>query len=314
MDIDLIIPAYNAHDTLGYALASVATQLEHARIRVTIVDDCSDETYDRVVEQFQGLLNIQVLRTTSNGGPGVARQYGIDHTDLPYIVFMDADDLLINVMALRKLRAPLDTDATIYLVSAGFYEEGPTGNVVEHQRDMVWTFGKMYRREYLQKRGVRFNLTRANEDTGFHTKLLATATVEDYVRFIPDFVYLWRFQPNSITRENDNEYGYNKGFIGYIDNKIEALLLPNASPEFVRSHVFEVLTECYRTYVNTTEYRPEFQDTVLSYSKKFWTECASRYFHDDAEFTKKEVLRNLIRVPIRAIPTLTWEQFIDLIK
>ena len=312
--IDLIIPAYNAHSTIGYALASVATQLDHDLVKVTIVDDCSDEPYDCFVEQFKSLIDIQVVRLNNNGGPGVARQHGIDITSQPYLTFMDADDVFINVMALRKLRAPLDADENVYLVSAGFYEESETGRVVEHQRDLVWTFGKMYRREYLQRRGIGFNTTRANEDTGFHTKLMATATATDLIQFIPDFVYMWRFRESSITRENDGEYGYNKGFVGYIINKLEALTMPNASPQFVYEHALQTLTECFRTFVNVMAYRPEFKDTVLEYSIRFWKECARPYYYRDAEYTNKVILTALLQKPLRAIPTVTLSWFIQLLE
>ena len=39
--IDIIIPAYNAHNTIDKALASIACQNISDKIKVTIVNDCS---------------------------------------------------------------------------------------------------------------------------------------------------------------------------------------------------------------------------------------------------------------------------------
>jgi glycosyltransferase involved in cell wall biosynthesis len=313
--IDLIIPAYNAHDTIEYAIASVATQLGRDDIRVTVVDDCSDKPYAYLLPKFCGMLkDIQIVRMEENGGPGAARQFGIDNTDRPYIMFMDADDILINVAATRKLRAPLDKDKNVYLVSAGFYEEAENGNVVEHQNDLVWTFGKMYRRTYLQESKIGFNNTRANEDTGFHTKLRAVAKETDLIWFMPDFVYMWRFQPASITRINDAEYGHNKGFIGYIDNKIEALQLKQAHPQFVKEHSMGVLTECYRSYVSTSVHRAEFTETVKTYSRKFWTQVAREVYYGDTPFAREEIFKAFRQTAPAALPTVTVDQFIQMLE
>jgi hypothetical protein len=199
-------------------------------------------------------------------------------------------------------------------VSAGFYEEAENGNVVEHQNDLVWTFGKMYRRTYLQESKIGFNNTRANEDTGFHTKLRAVAKETDLIWFMPDFVYMWRFQPASITRINDAEYGHNKGFIGYIDNKIEALQLKQAHPQFVKEHSMGVLTECYRSYVSTSVHRAEFTETVKTYSRKFWTQVAREVYYGDTPFAREEIFKAFRQTAPAALPTVTVDQFIQMLE
>lgn len=312
--VDLIIPAYNAHKTIGYTIASVVNQLDHSEVKITIVDDCSENNYAEIVKRFDGLVSIREIRMPENGGPGLARQFGIDNTTEPYLMFMDADDILVNVATIRKLKAPLDKDKNVYLVSAGFYEENENDIILEHTQDLVWTFGKMYRRSYLQEYNIRFNSTRANEDTGFHTKMRAVAKETDLVWFIPDFVYMWRHQPNSITRENNFEYGHNKGFIGYIDNKIEALTFPNVHPQFTREHSMSVLTECYRSYINTSTHRSEFTDVVRNYSRKFWNECAKKIYYEDVDWARKEIYKTFVQSAPQALPLITFDQFLEVVE
>ncbi|MBQ6612141.1 MAG: glycosyltransferase family 2 protein, partial [Alistipes sp.] len=38
-----------------------------------------------------------------NGGAGVARQYGIDHSDNEFIIFADSDDCLASAFACELL-------------------------------------------------------------------------------------------------------------------------------------------------------------------------------------------------------------------
>ena len=93
--IDIIIPAYNAHDTIYKALMSISLQVIKDKLKVYIIDDCSDKPYDYLKEDFND-LDITIKRLDKNVGPGKARQYGIDHSNNPYIMFCDSDDYLYN--------------------------------------------------------------------------------------------------------------------------------------------------------------------------------------------------------------------------
>ena len=54
--IDVIIPAYNAEDTIGRALASLVAQTRPRKFMVTVVDDCSTDCTAAIVKKFKGLL------------------------------------------------------------------------------------------------------------------------------------------------------------------------------------------------------------------------------------------------------------------
>ena len=82
--IDIIIPAYNAHATLGRALCSIANQTNRESIVVYIVDDGSECGYDELVNSYSHLLNIKLIRI-ENSGPGNARQVGLDASSNEYI-------------------------------------------------------------------------------------------------------------------------------------------------------------------------------------------------------------------------------------
>ena len=61
----------------------------------------------------------------------------------------------------------------------------------QNQADTIWMFGKMYRRDFLDKYNIKMNDTRANEDNGFNmlVKFLCCNEMER-IKFIGDLVYL----------------------------------------------------------------------------------------------------------------------------
>ena len=236
--IDVIIPAYNVPDHILFrCLASIACQDIVSDLEVTIVDDASTEqNYAAVAENFNSIMKINILRYETNGGPGVARQYGIDHTSNGYMTFIDADDTFNGSFALKALRNSIEINGGLYQMSVGVFDEvheaglapGDGPILMAHEQDLVWMFGKMYRRSFIDKYKIRFHETsRANEDNGFNRLFQLCTNDNEQINFIPAHVYYWHENPNSITRANDCEYSYGgsskDSFYGYVENMIYAV-------------------------------------------------------------------------------------------
>ena len=89
-EISVVIPAYNAAETLPETLASLLAQT-FTEFEAIVVDDGSrDRTAERALEFRDS--RIQVLRV-ANGGVAAARNRGIDVAQADLIAFLDADDL-----------------------------------------------------------------------------------------------------------------------------------------------------------------------------------------------------------------------------
>lgn len=114
--IDVIIPAYNVPDNILFrCLSSIACQDIVEDLEVTIVDDAStQQNYATVIKNFESILKIHLLRYETNGGPGVARQYGIDHTNNGYMTFIDADDTFNGAFALKALRNGIEMNNDLF--------------------------------------------------------------------------------------------------------------------------------------------------------------------------------------------------------
>ena len=169
--IDVIIPAYNVPDNIIFrCLSSIACQDIVKDLEVTIVDDASTEqNYHKVASCFQSILKIKILRYETNGGPGVARQYGIDHTSNGYMTFIDADDTFNGAFALKALRNGIEmrpNNGGYFHSCIGVFdevhEEGlPAGQggplLMQHENDLIWMFGKLYRHEFIDRYKIHFH-------------------------------------------------------------------------------------------------------------------------------------------------------------
>ncbi len=105
-DVTVVIPCFNHGEYIGEAIDSVLAQ-EEAATRIIVVDDGSTDqaTLDALDALPEG---VEVLHQ-ANAGPAAARNAGIEATDSPYLLMLDADDRLPDG-ALADLRAALDAD------------------------------------------------------------------------------------------------------------------------------------------------------------------------------------------------------------
>lgn len=288
--IDIIIPAYNVpHDILFRCLSSIACQDIVSEIEVTIVDDASTEqNYSDVIKNFQSILKVNLLRYEENGGPGVARQYGIDHTSNGYIAFIDADDTFNGAFALKALRNGIELQNNIYQMCVGVFDEVheddvPNGDgpvLMAHEQDMVWMFGKLYRRSFIDKYDIRFHPTsRANEDNGFNTICRLCSSEHEQINFIPAHVYYWHENLHSITRINDCQYSYGgserDSFYGYVENMIYAVKEAKKRKPYngyISMWAVSCMLHIYEYYIECVARAPEHAANNLKWCKRYYNE------------------------------------------
>lgn len=295
--IDVIIPFYNAADTLGRALSSIAVQSFADKIEVTIVDDHSseDEKYRLItlIDRFRSFFPITRVYLPENVGPGNCRQKGIDLTVCPYIVFLDADDLFASHYALEAMYREI-TDKGYNILLTDFQEESYPENApisyVVHQKDTTWMFGKMYRRSCLEECGAHFNPdgSYANEDSGFNAYLYLM-TDDAKIGHIPYTTYTWAQNRGSITRRNNCVYNYTSGIQGFVDNQLYTLrrvLEVKTTMQDRRKAIHQmvsVLMSVYKTYAECL-LSPEHSEHLGHIG-----ECARKFYGEMEEFLKPSI-------------------------
>ena len=208
--IDIIIPAYNAFETIGRTLGSIARQINRASLKVFIVNDGSEKSYDYIMESYKSILDIQEI-IIENSGTGKARQVGLDSSSDEYVMFIDADDYFYeNDSVLKLIEAMKDCD-----YSQGKFEEKRSGDSRILNPQYCYLHGKIYRRSLIDKYKIKIDVKRRYngdiyEDSTFN-QLYTLCANKDAT--IDDIVYVYDYNPSSITKKNTSVKNHLLNFI-----------------------------------------------------------------------------------------------------
>lgn len=284
MKLDVIIPCYNAKDTLSDTLSSIKVQNNTKNIKVYLVNDCSDYDYKEFIDQFSNYFHIEEIKIDNNVGPGEARNIGIRNSNNPYIVFIDSDDVLYSSDSLETLYKEI-TKGKFDMVVSDFIYERDNERIVKRANN-VWLHGKIYNRKFLEENNIYFNNTRANEDNGFNNLIIL---LTQNIKYINKITYIYKENKNSITRRNNREYKIS-GLDGYTYNirwAMDEAMKRNVNPLYVRIICYSNLYAMYYYYL---EYYKDYDvEPLLKWSKRL-IEIYDKY----SEYTLKEEIKDIM--------------------
>lgn len=319
--IDIIIPAYKAQNTIERTIASIVMQSIVDKINIIIVNDADGIGYNKFVKQFKDYVDITEVELKVNGGPGVARQLGIDSGHLPYFTCIDADDTFAGAFALETLLNAVETNPGYHTVVGTFVEQQLSLKFISHPNDLVWMFGKLYTRAFINKYKIRFNETRANEDNGFNTIIRLVSSETEKIMFLPDIVYYWHYKEDSITRINNAQYSYDGSFCGYTDNMIYAIKSARKVKPFnsyIDMWAIQIMVQLYIYYYQTVKRDPRFIKQNYSYCIKYYDEIfkevSERLPKESFDAIFGETLSQQAPNMIDIVPDKTIYQFIETLK
>lgn len=230
--VSVIIPMYNSQRYIQSCVMSVLNQT-FRDFEVICVDDCStDDTVKIVTELAKKDPRVKLVRHMKNSGAASQpRNTGIRMSRGKYIGFLDSDDMYTPT-ALAELVAegekwnadvvhteqvyfpenqvidvtPQTKFTTFSKEKGGFCKEPmlETDNLAKRVqmfyqgRFFGWVHNKIYRRDFIMERNLKFDDLLTSEDIVFYFKVVCTAP--RIVR-VPNIIYIYRHNPNSITRK-----------------------------------------------------------------------------------------------------------------
>ena len=123
--------------------------------------------------------------------------------------------------------------------------------------------GKIYRRKFLKKNNITFNNSRANEDNGFNRLIVF---LKAKIGFLDKITYLYRENPNSITRAQNRRYKIDglEGFVYNMKWTIEESIKRGVTPN-IADFSYSVLMALYYDYLRF--YVDENSHKIFSYAK-----------------------------------------------
>lgn len=205
----IIIPAYNAEQTLKRCLESIEKQT-YIKFEVIIIDDGSeDETYALIKSLAANNPRIK-YRHIENSGPGKARNVGIPLAKGQYVIFIDVDDYLkpnfLENYNLLLENNDFDLVISSYVTKVYDNEElvseqatvYPSKRMTSHEsflqelyplmnsQMMYVVWNKVYKRDLIQNNKIFFPDYRSCEDRIFNLRYfehVKSAIVTDLINF-----------------------------------------------------------------------------------------------------------------------------------
>lgn len=117
--VSVVIPAYNAAETLRATVASALSQT-HAALDIIIVDDGSTDITPAIAREIAASDNRVRYVRKENGGVATARNFGISLAEGAFIAPLDADDVWHPSKIERQLDIMKASAAPLGFVYCGF--------------------------------------------------------------------------------------------------------------------------------------------------------------------------------------------------
>jgi peptidoglycan/xylan/chitin deacetylase (PgdA/CDA1 family) len=202
-DVAVVVPCYNLGRWLPETLASVLAQTRPAR-EIVVVDDGSDDpdtiaVLDRVSELTAGRARTERI---PHQGVALARDHGCRATSAPYLLWLDADDLL-DRRFLEKTASLLDADPGLDFVATGTELFGdatgawvppPPHDLVRHLADGSYSITTLFRRRLWEAIGGCDPSLEAAEDWDFWLRALERGQLGAVV---PEALFRYRIRAGS---------------------------------------------------------------------------------------------------------------------
>lgn len=166
MLLTIILPAYNANNTLENAVASII-ESSAQDFEVIIVDDCSPESAEGIIEAYED-PRLVYMRNDINLGPGLSRNRGLAHARGKFITFIDADDWYVRHGLDKLLFYLRHDDADLFVFDFHIirphgekeisWQPSGQGILLDFLKDklisVVWN--KVYKKEIIDRHNIEF--------------------------------------------------------------------------------------------------------------------------------------------------------------
>ena len=180
----IIIPCYNSEKTIQRCIESVLIQ-NFKKIEILVINDCSkDKTLNKLKKYKE---KIEIINNKKNFGVGYSRNKAIDKANGKYIIFLDADDILIK-NKLKNLYSEINKYKKIdFLIGQhninkdGYlYKKNINNKTISNKLGFINNLDKFYgycwrfiiSKSYLDENQLKFSNARIFEDEEFVAKLI----------------------------------------------------------------------------------------------------------------------------------------------
>jgi glycosyltransferase involved in cell wall biosynthesis len=207
--ISVIVPAYNAEDTILTSISSLQKQ-SWQNIEIIVVDDCSSDSTNQIVSGLARLdSRIKILRHHVNQGVYVARNTGLRYARGDYITVHDADDYSHCQKIEKQVKA---LEKNKYFKASVSHWARCDDNLVfgSLRQEDSWVHRNvsslMFRREVFEDLGF-WDCVSINADTEYYYRILkryGKTAIKEVMPGVP--LAFGRMQENSLTQRSETHW------------------------------------------------------------------------------------------------------------
>ena len=312
--IDIIIPTYNNKKELFATLNSINKTLL-LYMTITVIDDYSNIDYQDIQSMFP-FITLQKLQ--KNSGPGVARQFGIEHTKQPYILFIDTGDTFISQQSQQEIITIINQHPEVQIFSWAYRCEN-TNLISQDNHNRL--HGRIYKRSFLQKHNIKFSQegSRANEDIGFNRAcrlILKQYYPQTSYYYSQTPIILWHQGPESITQKNNYAFVYKESALGLTINEQNVFKIcqqNNISNENLQIQADEIIIAIYKKLCLTILNRPEYIQNVWDGAYRFYHNIYYKY-ESTPSFHRQNMFSKMIKQLHNKTIPLNFNRFLSYLK
>lgn len=191
-ELEIIIPVYKRREAIIPTLQSLLLQTK-SDFAVIFVLDGGDEAAVRAIDLYCSDRPYTIY-SMPHRGVGAARNTGLMHSDSPYVMFLDADDLLLPNAVGTILNA---IDHGFDMMVGKTMREAENGNFeVVGGAQMTWLHGRSYSKEFLTKYDIHFPNLPMCEDMAFNM------LCAEFAQRVPETqwpIHIQRYTPGSLS-------------------------------------------------------------------------------------------------------------------
>lgn len=129
MKVSFILPIYNVEKYLSECVESILAQT-YSDFEILLVDDGSPDNCPALCDEWAKKDNRIKALHKPNGGLSDARNYGLEHAQGDYVVFVDSDDFWVNKDCLQRLMNVVDAHPECDFIgfNCSYYSDTKTYN------------------------------------------------------------------------------------------------------------------------------------------------------------------------------------------
>lgn len=244
-NVSIIIPVYNAEDSIQETLYSIENQSFQQQMEVLLINDGSEDNSIRRIEEFmmnsfRNNIHYTLYDDGQNLGQGARRNFGIEQAQGETILFVDSDDFLVEnaiEIAYKRFKGNNENDFVIFEWAYYYPNTNETIYVNKEKYNQklalyretcelllacstYFTVNKLYKKKFLLDHNIRFGEGYIYEDLEFYIKCALRAL---RAPVIPNILYKVRVHENSTTKTDYNSLKHRDSFLNAIEKSSQIL-------------------------------------------------------------------------------------------